>query len=156
KLAQSAKPAETNLPLKRWCNLDPARESQLPIDDSDGGCDDQPRCKDGSPWKRKIESIKIEEGCAITNTAEAYNLRREAGITSEVVMGVQEDMCVLGRPFSIRQMVGQGQNVILIRDMTDSMYNSRSKPYVDHFTGNDMVTWHIEKYWCGTITSDQI
>jgi hypothetical protein len=36
------------------------------------------------------------------------------------------------------------------------MYNSRRKPYVDHFTGNDLVTWHIEKYWCPTITSDQI
>jgi hypothetical protein len=65
-------------------------------------------------------------------------------------------MCVLGRPFSIRQMVYQGQNVVLMRDLTDSMYNSRSKPRVDHFTGNDLVTWHIEKYWCPTITSDQI
>jgi alpha-L-fucosidase len=27
---------------------------------------------------------------------------------------------------------------------------------VDHFTGNDLVTWHIEKYWCPTITSDQV
>jgi alpha-L-fucosidase len=65
-------------------------------------------------------------------------------------------MCVLGRPFSIRQMIYQGQNVVLVRDLTDSMYNSRQKPYVDHFTGNDLVTWHVEKYWCPTITSDQI
>jgi len=36
------------------------------------------------------------------------------------------------------------------------MYNSRQRPFVDHFTGNDLVTWHIEKYWCPTITSDQI
>jgi hypothetical protein len=27
---------------------------------------------------------------------------------------------------------------------------------VDHFTGNDLITWHIEKYWCPTMTSDQI
>jgi Cellulase (glycosyl hydrolase family 5) len=37
-----------------------------------------------------------------------------------------------------------------------SMYNSRQRPFVDHFTGNDLVTWHIEKYWCPTITSDQV
>jgi len=36
------------------------------------------------------------------------------------------------------------------------MYNSRSRPFVDHFTGSDLVTWHIEKYWCPTITSDQV
>ncbi len=71
-------------------------------------------------------------------------------------MGVHQNMCVLGRPFSIRQLVSQGLNVALVRDMTDSMYNSRRKPFVDHFTGNDLVTWHIEKYWCPTITSDQV
>jgi hypothetical protein len=71
-------------------------------------------------------------------------------------MGVHQNMCVLGRPFSIRQMVCQGQNVLLMRDLTDSMYNSRRRPWVDHFTGNDLMTWHIEKYWCATVTSDQI
>jgi len=78
------------------------------------------------------------------------------GITNVLIMGVHQNMCVLGRPFSIRQMVYQGQNVVLVRDLTDSMYNSRQKPFVDHFTGNALVCWHIEKYWCPTITSDQI
>ena len=32
-------------------------------------------------------------------------------------------MCVLGRPFGIRQMVHLGKNVALMRDMTDTMYN---------------------------------
>jgi nicotinamidase-related amidase len=155
-LARAAKPIETRIPLQRWCNLDPAREGPLPIDDSDGGCDDQPQCKQGGPWKRQIATIQIEKGDAITDSAEAYYLMRERGITNVLVMGVHQNMCVLGRPFSIRQMVLQGQNVLLVRDMTDNMYNSRQKPYVDHFTGNDLVTWHIEKYWCGTITSDQV
>jgi hypothetical protein len=53
-------------------------------------------------------------------------------------------------------MVYQGQKVVLMRDLTDSMYNSRRKPHVDHFTGNDLMAWHIEKYWCPTITSDEI
>src|SRR6185437_680588 len=61
--------------------------------------------------------------------------------------------CVLGRPFSIRQMVLQGQNVVLVRDMTDTMYNPAQEPHVSHFTGNDLVAEHIEKYWCPTITS---
>jgi nicotinamidase-related amidase len=156
KLAQAAPKVTAKVPLQGWCSLDQVREPALPIDDSDGGCDDQPQCQQGSPWRRQIATIEIQEGDAITDSAEAYNLMRQRGITNVMVMGVHQNMCVLGRPFSIRQMVYQGQNVVLMGDLTDSMYNSRSKPGVDHFTGNDLVRRHIEKYWCPTITSDQI
>jgi nicotinamidase-related amidase len=155
-LARSAPAAEVKKPLQGWCSLDSVKEPPLPIDDSDGGCDDSPQCEQGSPWRRQIASIQIQPGDAITDNAEAYNLMRQSGITNVIIMGVHQNMCVLGRPFSIRQMVYQGQNVVLMRDLTDSMYNSRCKPFVDHFTGNDLVAWHIEKYWCPTITSDQI
>jgi len=156
KLAQTAPKVEAKVPLKGWCSLDRARESPLPIDDSDGGCDDEPRCRESQPWTRQIEAIEIRDTDAVTDNSEAYNLMRQRGITNVIVMGVHQNMCVLGRPFSIRQMVYQGQNVALVRDLTDSMYNSRRRPFVDHFTGNDLVTWHIEKYWCPTITSDQL
>jgi nicotinamidase-related amidase len=156
KLAQAAPSAVAKVPLQGWCRPDPARESALPIDDSDGGCDDTPQCEQGSPWRREIAAIEVKPGDAITESAEAYNLMRERGITNVIVMGVHQNMCVLGRPFSIRQLVYEGQNVVLVRDLTDSMYNSRRKPWVDHFTGNALMTWHIEKYWCPTVTSDQI
>jgi nicotinamidase-related amidase len=156
KLAREAPAVTVKKPLQGWCNLDSVREPPLPIDDSDGGCDDLPRCQQGSPWRREIATLEIQTGDAITDNAEAYNLMRQRGITNVIVMGVHQNMCVLGRPFSIRQMVYQGQNVVLVRDLTDCMYNSRSRPQVDHFTGNDLVTWHIERYWCPTITSDQI
>jgi len=156
KLAESAPKANTTVPLQAWCGLDSGREPALPIDDSDGGCDDEPQCQQGSPWRQEIPTIQIKDGDAITDSAEAYNLMRQRGITNVMVMGVHQNMCVLGRPFSIRQMVHEGQNVVLVRDMTDSMYNPRRKPYVDHFTGNDLICWHIEKYWCPTVSSDQI
>ena len=156
RLAQAAPVAAPQEAQKGWAGLDPGKEPPLPIDDSDGGCDDQPQCAMGSPWRHEISSIEIRDGDAITDNIEAYNLMRQRGITNVIVMGVHQNMCVLGRPFSIRQMVRLGQQVVLMRDLTDSMYNSRRKPFVDHFTGNDLVTWHIEKYWCPTITSDQI
>ncbi len=160
KLAQAAPQVDTGIPLKRWANLDPAREAPLPIDDADEGCSDDPPCKPATgapwPWQHQIDTLRIKEGDAITDSAEAFYLMRRRGITNVIVMGVHENMCVLGRPFSIRQMVYQGHNVVLLRDLTDTMYNPRSKPYVDHFTGTDLMTWHIEKYWCPTITSDQI
>ena len=156
KLAQSAPKASTPASLTGWASLDLQREPPLPIDDSDGGCDDTPQCPPASPWSREIETLEIKDGDAITDSAEAYNLMRQRGITNVIIMGVHENMCVLGRPFGIRQLVRRGQNVVLVRDLTDTMYNPRRKPFVAHFIGTDLVTWHIEKYWCPTITSDQV
>ena len=157
KLAQSAPKVETKVPLQRWCKIDPEHgEPPLPIDDSDGGCPDEPRCKEGHPWTREIATIQIKEGDAITDSAEAFYLMKKRGIRNVLVLGVHENMCVLGRPFSIRQMVMQGMNVLLVRDLTDTMYNPKMKPYVDHFTGTDLVCEHIEKYWCPSITRDQV
>jgi len=156
KLAQQAPKVETAVPLERWCNIKSDREPPLPIDDSDGGCDDQPKGKESRPWTRENPAIQIRDGDAITDSAEAFYLMKQRGITNVLVTGVHENMCVLGRPFSIRQMVLQGQNVLLVRDLTDTMYNPRMPPHVSHFAGTALVTEHIEKYWCGTITSDQV
>ena len=153
KLAQAALPVTPKVPLKGWCNLDRSHEGPLPIDDSDGGCDDQPKCPSGGPWKKQIDTLKIEPGDAITDSAEAYYLVRQRELDNVIVMGVHTNMCVLGRPFGIRQMVYQGKNVVLVRDMTDTMYNSRREPKVSHFRGTDLVIEHVEKHWCPTVTS---
>ncbi len=155
-LAQNAPKLDLQPIMQRCLGRVPAVEPPLPIDDSDGGCDDNPKCKEGGPWRHEISTIEIKGGDAITDSAEAYYLMHQRGITNVILMGVHENMCVLGRSFAIRQMVRLGQNVVLMRDLTDTMYNSRRKPYVNHFTGTDLVCWHIEKYWCPTITSDQI
>ncbi len=153
KLAQAAPPVTTAIPLENWCSLKPDREAPLPIDDSDGGCDGCPDCPSFKAWSRQHPGLDILPGDAITDSAEAYFLMRQRGITNVVVMGVHVNMCVLGRPFSIRQMVRQGQNVVLVRDLTDSMYNHRKSPYVSHCRGTELVVEHIEKYWCPSITS---
>lgn len=156
KLAQQAPTVEPKVALKGWCRLDPQREPPLPIDDSDGGCDDEPRCPSGHSWTRQIETLEIHEGDAISDSAEVYYLLQQRGIENLIVMGVHTNMCVLGRPFGIRQMVYQGKNVVLVRDMTDTMYNSRRPPHVSHFRGTDLVIEHIEKHWCPTITSSDL
>jgi len=153
RLAQAAPKVETKVPLQGWCSLQGHKEPPLPIDDSDGGCDGCPDSPNYRAWSRQHPAIEIKPGDAITDSVEAFYLMRQRGITNVIVMGVHENMCVLGRPFSIRQMVAQGQNVVLMRDMTDSMYNHRQKPYVSHYVGTDLVCEHIEKYWCPSITS---
>lgn len=151
KLAQGA-PQVDPLPRKQFTHA-ATKEPVLPIDDSDGGCDCETPCKQHSPWKRQIATIQIADNDAITDSQEAYHLLRQRGIENVIVMGVHTNMCVLGRPFSIRKMVEQGMNVVLMRDLTDTMYNHRMPPKVSHFTGTDLVVGHIERNWCPTITS---
>jgi putative membrane-bound dehydrogenase-like protein len=155
KRAQAAPKVTPKVPLQRWCKLDPAKEAALPIDDSDGGCDDVPKCKGDAPypWTREIATLEVKDEDAVTDSDEAYFLMEQRGIENVIVMGVHANMCVLGRPFSIRQMASQGKNVLLMRDMTDTMYNSRMRPFVNHFRGTDLIVDHIEKFWCPSITS---
>lgn len=154
-LAKQAPKIETAIPLKNWCYLDDKHEPPLPIEDSEPCEDVEPRAKVRF-YTRQHLALDIKQPDAITDSAEAFYLMKQRGIEHVIVMGVHTNMCVMGRPFGIRQLVYQGINVVLMRDMTDCMYNPAQKPYVDHFTGLDLVIEHIERHWCPTITSADI
>lgn len=161
KRAQAARFFKTPAPLSTverwgtaWCYPDPKREPELPIDDTDMGCDCAVKCEIIPPWTRQIKTIEIADEDAITdNGQETFNLLAERDIDHVIIMGVHLNMCVLGRPFAIRQLVAQKKSVVLVRDMTDTMYNSQKKPFVNHFEGTDLVIGHVEKNWCPTILS---
>ncbi len=139
KLAQQAPKVKTDLPLESWCYLDPAAEAPMPVK-VDQPCDDKGKLRDAvRHFDRQIETLEMKEGDAITDSAEAFYLMKQRGIKNVIIMGVHANMCVLGRPFGIRQMTRFGQNVVLMRDMADTMYNPREEPFVNHFTGNDLV-----------------
>ena len=159
KRAQDA-PKADNLPegIDKWCNWIDENEKTAgyPIDHSDGGCDCEPKCKQGPPWpwKGQIDTIEISNDDAISDSGvEIWNLLDQYGIKNLILMGVHTNMCVLGRPFGLRNMAKSGKKVVLMRDLTDTMYNSRMRPVVSHFTGTDLVVEHVEKYVCPTITS---
>ncbi len=165
KLAQSAAFAKTPIPLATsprwgtaWCWPDPKRESVLPVDDSDMGCSCVgTKCEIVPPWKRQVASIELASGDAMTDDGqETWNLLTARGIENVVLCGVHLNMCVLGRPFAIRQQVALGKNVAFIRDLTDSMYNPERPPGVDHFTGHDLIIAHVERHWCPSFTSEAI
>ncbi|MHC4326160.1 MAG: nicotinamidase, partial [Planctomycetota bacterium] len=157
KIATGA-PKAANLPkdIAKWCRWIDDKEEAVayPIDHSDGGCDCRPTCKQGSPWRGQIATIKMRDKDAISDSGvEIWNLLEHRGIDNVIIMGVHTNMCVLGRPFGLRNMARYGKNVVLMRDLTDTMYNSRMRPLVSHFTGTDLVVEHVEKYVCPTVTS---
>jgi hypothetical protein len=112
------------------------------------------KCTVREAWTRQHPGIEILPGDALTDDGqEAWNLLQSRGIEHVVLCGVHLNMCVLGRPFAIRQMVRLGKDVALARDLTDTMYNPERPPGVDHFTGTDLVVGHVERYWCPSFDS---
>jgi nicotinamidase-related amidase len=142
-----------------WCSLDESVEGQLPIDDSNGGCScEKPKCVDVKPWPwtRQIETIEIFPEDALSDDGkEIWFLMEERGIENVILTGVHLNICVLSRPFGIRQMVRTGKNVVFMRDMTDTMYGPSSAPEVDHFMGTDLVIAHVERHWAPSIISTE-
>lgn len=146
----------TSLPGRwgSWCYSDGSREAIPPLDASDQGCDCKTRCSVHYSWKRQTAAIEIGPEDAISeNGQEIWNLLAERKIENVALCGVHLNMCVMGRPFGIRQMVRSGKNVALIRDMTDTMYNPERPPNVDHFAGTELMVEHVERYWCPSFES---
>jgi len=127
----------------------------LPLDASDEGCWCEPKCEVRRAWSGQTDLIPIDERDAITDSEDIFSLYKARGIKNVLFFGVHLNMCVLNRPFAIRALLRRGFNVVLVRDLTDAMYNPALPPYVDHFTGNDLLIAHIEKYICPTTTSDE-
>lgn len=130
----------------------------LPIDDKDGGCDDLPAPKSYRAWKQQHPVIEIDATKdGITDQGqEVYNALQVKGIKTLFIMGVHTNMCVLHRTFAIKQMTRSGIKCVLVRDLTDAMYNPRSKPFVTHDEGTNLVIKHIEKYWAPTCLSKEL
>ena len=131
-------------------------EGPLPIDDSDEGCD-TPGDKPHKAWMREIETLTVAPADVISdNGHEIYNVFRQRNIDTVLIMGVHANMCILNRSFGIRQMSKWGVRCILVRDLTDAMYNPASRPFVSHAAGTELVIRHIERYWAPSVTSDEL
>lgn len=125
-----------------------------PIDQADGGCDCAVECTQGTVWDHQIETITISDEDAISDSGvEVAGLFKARGIRNVILMGVHENMCIIDRPFALRNMVNLGMNAVLMRDLTDAMYDSKEEPFVSHFTGNSLMTEYIETYIAPTIVS---
>ena len=166
-------PLAKNLPkdIDKWCHIIPSEEKgKYPIHQKDGGCDSDPveqakhreeLIKMGrnpnAPWKSQYHVLKMHDIDLVSDSGvEIWNVLEDRKINNVIILGVHTNMCVLGRPFGLRQMAKNGRNVVLMRDMTDTMYNPKQWPYVNHYKGTELIVEHIEKFVAPTITSDQI
>ncbi|MDE2507874.1 MAG: cysteine hydrolase family protein [Planctomycetota bacterium] len=132
-------------------------EGPLPIDDSDGGCDDEKAVRPYAAWTRQHPAIVIGPDDGISdNGDEVYSFLRGHNISTVFMMGVHTNMCVLGRTFAIRSLTRAGLRCVLVRDLTDAMYDPRDRPHVSHAAGTALVVEHIEKYWAPSTTKGEL
>ena len=156
---QRAPTAPSSSPVLARCPREPLESKSFPIDDSKGGCDD-PVVKEWTgpyPWTREHPAIDVVGFDGVSdNGQEIYNFCRQEGITNVALMGVHTNICILNRGFGIRQMTRLGFQVVLVRDLTDSMYDPRERPFVSHKRGTELVIEHIESRWCPSILSSDL
>ncbi len=147
------------VPIQRWCYHNEQHEGPWPIVDDIArgearvtGCDDPVAIPHHDTDRHQHPAIDIVGYDGISdNGQEIYNFLEQEVRSNVVLMGVHTNMCVLGRPFGIRQQKYLGKNVVLCRDLTDALYDPRDKPYVSHARGVQLVIEHIERYWCPSI-----
>jgi nicotinamidase-related amidase len=127
----------------------------LPIDDSAGGCDTHDKFY--KAWTRETAALRIGDGDVISDKGtEVYSFLRYRRIENLLVMGVHANMCVLNRTFAIKQMTRWGIHCVLVRDLTDAMYDPAAPPHVSHAAGTELVIEHIEKYWAPSTLSPDL
>jgi nicotinamidase-related amidase len=129
----------------------------MPIDASDGGSD-TPELDKYPPntrvWTRQTETIEIDQSADLVCGDEGEALfphLRARGIRNVIFTGVHTNMCILHRSFGIKNMLRQGFSPVLVRDLTDAMYNPAKPPYVSHEDGTRLVVEYIEKFYCPTV-----
>ncbi|MBC8289198.1 MAG: isochorismatase family protein, partial [Planctomycetes bacterium] len=124
-------PRSKNLPkeIGSWCRHIPAEEGgEYPIDQSDGGEDDdleehaawakklaEMGRNPKGPWKRQSELLTIDDGKDFVsdNGEEIWSILETHARKNVMLVGVHTNMCVLGRPFGLRQLAKNGKNVVL-------------------------------------------
>ncbi|XP_065178759.1 uncharacterized protein LOC135809352 [Sycon ciliatum] len=136
----------------------PHAEPAFPLDASDGGCDVP--ATSYQAWHRENRLITIAQQDAISagqdgrqTSQEIYNVLSARGIRNVLYAGVHENMCIMTRPFAIKQLVAWDKfNVALIRELVDVMYNPMLSPYVSHAEGTTLMTEFIEKFWAPSMS----
>lgn len=141
-----------------WNPWNGEREAALPSTLSNTGpcsCSSPAPCCEGeppTPWTRQISTIDIAPEDAVTDSGqEVFNLLEHRVIEDVVVVGVHTNICILGRPYGIRQLAYLGKKPMLCRDLTDSFHRDPR----GHVWGTDQIIAHIERHWCPTVTSEQ-
>ena len=108
-------------------------------------------------WTHEHPALRIGASDVISDSgSEIYIFLQEQGIHAFLIMGVHTKMCGLNRTFAMKRMTAVGIRSILVRDLTDAMYNPQDPLNVSHDVGTQLVIQYIEAYWRPTAASTDL
>lgn len=156
--ARSASFAAAPVPFA-WQPWNPDREGELPrslVDPGPCSCEMREPCGTGQPpypWTRQIAAIDVADQDAVSDDGqEIWNLLEGRRITDVVVIGVHTNICVLSRPYGIRQLVYLGKRPVLCGDLTDAFHRDPR----GHAWGTAITLDHVAQYWCPVKSSAEL
>ena len=128
----------------------------LPIDDSDGGI-----VTKNPSFKRSDVAMHpgvtvLPEDAMSDNNKEILNFLHHHGIKLVLVCGVHLNMCVLDRPYGIKNLMRFGFPTCLVRDLTDPMYNPKEGGPATRAEATEKVVQYVERYFCPSVHSEDI
>lgn len=107
-------------------------------------------------WVKQHPGIEIDYDKDVISTSgnRIYNFMNSVGLKNMLIMGVHG--CVMDKDFGIISMVSWGVEVVLIRDLVDSLYNPALWPYVNQDEGTKLMVGYIERFLCPSVKSDEL
>ncbi len=111
----------------------------------------------GAAWTRQHPAIHIHETDIISGVGrQIYSYLLGAGIDTLFYVGVHANTTMLDRSHGIREMSAWGMDCILVRDMTDIMFDPGTPVEIPHETARERVVEHLERHLLSTVSSGEL
>jgi nicotinamidase-related amidase len=125
----------------------------IPFDDSDGGVNQK-----NPNFKRDDvdlhPSIEVADTDAMSdNSKEILNYLYHHNIKLLLVVGVHTNMCVLDRPYGIKNLARYGFPMAIVRDLADPMIKPDGIKVKDRADALDKIIRYTERYFCPSVDS---
>jgi hypothetical protein len=115
------------------------------------GCMDWPPCSvNTKAWTRENANIDICDQDYIGDTTDPIRLLKALNIKNVIITGTALNICVIERDYGARALVSQGFSVVVVSDLTDVMYNDKSKSRAQ---ATQIVVDYIRKNICSAVPS---
>ena len=127
--------------------------SPIPFDDSDGGVNERnPNFKrDDVDLHPAIEVFDTD--AMSDNSKEILNYLHHHNIELLLVVGVHTNMCVLDRPYGIKNLARYGFPMAIVRDLADPMVKPDGVRVKDRDDAKEKIVRFIEQHFCPSVDS---
>jgi nicotinamidase-related amidase len=112
-------------------------------------CPDIPSCVEGPPWPWTREHVAIDvhpDDAVLESGAELLAVVHARSLDHIYIAGVHTNICILDRPFGIKQLVRWGISCELVSDLTEAM----------PATYTPLLVNYIRQHWCPAVESRDV